>query len=105
MKDFITYCIRSGLAKKQVFDIVKRTLPDFQWRQGDSDAQGPYVSGSNDDHVQIQLWLGEDPVDMFVSFSRAWMDAGDREKKKSELIEVVDKSVAPLLGAVTKKDA
>ena len=105
MKDFINYYIQCSLSKKQVFDTMVHTLPAFMWRQGDSDEQGPYISGADGNSIQIKLWLGEAQIGMSISFRRAWMDVGDREKSKSELVEVIDKSVIPLLGVVTKKDA
>lgn len=105
MKDFVTYDVRCTLAKQQVLDIVIRKLPDFKWRQGESDAQGPYISGMNRDDVQIKLWLGEAPVSMSVSFDDVWIGEPDREEKKDALIQLLDKAVVPLLGAVTKKDA
>ena len=105
MKDFVIYDVRCTLVKQQVLDIVIRNLPDFKWRQGDSDSQGPYISGMNRDDVQIKLWLGEAPVSMSVSFDDVWIGEPDREEKKDALIQLLDKAVVPLLGVVTKKDA
>lgn len=105
MKDFVTYDVRCTLAKQQVLDIVIRKLPDFKWRQGESDAQGPYISGMNRDDVQIKLWLGESPVSISVSFDDVWDDEPDREERKGALIQSIDNAVVPLLGTVMKIDA
>lgn len=105
MKDFVTYDVSCTLGKQRVLDIVTRNLPDFRWRQGDSDSQGSYISGINGDDVQIKLWLGEAPVSMSVAFDDVWIGELNREEKKDALIQLLDKVVIPLLGAVTKKDA
>ncbi len=99
MKDFLTYDVNCILTKQQVFDIVIHILPDFKWRQGDSDAQGPYISGMNSDDVQIKLWLGDTPVGISVSFDDVWIGATDREERKDVLIKLIDKTVVPLLSA------
>lgn len=105
MKDFVTYDVRCILAKQQVLDIVTFNLPEFKWRQGESDAQGSYISGINRDDVQIKLWLGEAPVGISVSFDDVWNGEPDREERKGALIQLMDKAVIPLLGTVTKRDA
>lgn len=105
MKDFVTYDVRCTLVKQYVLDIVTRNLPDFTWRQGDSDSQGPYISGTNRDDVQIKLWLGESPVSISVSFDDVWIGEPDREDRKGALIQLIDNAVVPRLGTVTKRDA
>jgi hypothetical protein len=105
MKDLITYDIGSKLNAGQVFENVTRALPSFDWRRGDSDAQGPYISGTNDELIQVKLWLGEAPIQMSVSFRRAWPDATDRENRKQQLIESIIKNLIPSIGTIVKMDA
>ena len=105
MKDFVTYDIGSNLNAEQVFNNVSRALSTFDWRRGDSDAQGPYISGTNDELIQVKLWLGEAPIQMSVSFRRAWPDAIDRENRKQQLIESITKNLIPSLGTLLKMDA
>jgi hypothetical protein len=104
VKDFITYDLRCVLNKKQVFDKAIETLSAFAWRQGDSDAQGPYVSGTSDDHVQVKLWLGEAPIAMSVSFRRAWPEVPDREGRKNEVIDLIERELIPVIGTIMKAD-
>ena len=104
IKDFVTYDVHCTLAKQQVLDIVTRKLPDFKWRQGESDAQGPYISGMNSDDVQIKLWLGESTMSITVSFDDVWHGEPDREERKGVLIQSIDNAVVPLLGTVVKID-
>lgn len=105
MKDFVTYDVRSSLSKSRIFELVTRSFPGFRWRQGDSDSQGPYISGMDPDDLQIKLWLGESPIKISISFDDVWVDQPDRETRKAEMIENFEKSVIDLLGWVTKKDA
>ena len=80
-------------------------MPDFKWHRGDSDAQGPYISGMNSDDVQIKLWLGESPMSIVVSFDDVWRDESDREERKEIFIHSMDTTVVPMLGTVIKRDA
>jgi hypothetical protein len=104
MKDFVTYDIRCNLSKAQVYEKAVGALSEFAWRQGDSDAQGPYISGSNDQRIQVKLWLGEDPLALSVSFRRAWLDAPDRETRKSNLIDRIERTLISSLGTVVKRE-
>ena len=105
MKDFVTYDIHSDLSENQVFEHAVRALPKFKWRRGDSDAQGPYISGMNDEFIQIKLWLGEDPIEMSVSFDGAWANAPDRENRKQQLLDVITTTFLSSLGTIMKMDA
>lgn len=103
MKDFFTFDLKCKLSKQQVLDIVSINLPDFKWRQGDSDAQGPYLSGLNSNEVRTQIWMGEYPMDMFVSFrSGGWSALPDSEERKNAIIQKI-LSVIALLEDESKK--
>ncbi|KPA13232.1 hypothetical protein MHK_006538 [Candidatus Magnetomorum sp. HK-1] len=104
MKDFVTYDIFCDLNKEQIFAEVVGFLPNFKWRQGDSDSQGPYISGMDDDDIQIKLWLGEEPVEMTISFDDVWLDTSDRDKRKVHFIELIENVIIPPLGVISKFD-
>ena len=103
MKEFITYDLNSDLSRGDITIEVEKVLPDFHWREGDSDAQGLYISGNNNDHVTVQLWLSEKPVEMFVSFRTAWESDKDRCNKKEELIKLIETVFIPSIGKIIKK--
>jgi len=98
MKDFISLDFDSSMAPGDVMALAEHALPDFAWRSGDSDMQGPYVSGMNASDVQIKIWLGEQPFQMSVSFRALHAAADAREKIKEELMERINKVLAPQLG-------
>ncbi|MBB6249199.1 hypothetical protein [Rhodanobacter sp. A1T4] len=100
MKDFVRIDVVSELGQDAIFQILKEALPSFQWRQGDSDAQGPYVSGMHKDGVKIQAWLGEQPVAVSASFRAAWREDPAREEKKNAVLVPLLELACPALGAV-----
>ena len=57
------------------------------------------------DHVDIQIWLGEKPFDMSVSFRNAWLTDPEREKSKQALLDVILKNLIPGFGNIVKMDA
>ena len=69
MKDFVRIRLNTDLNSQQAADRLAVALPAFAWRLGDSDAQGPYVSGTDAAGVQVMMWLGEQPADLTVSFA------------------------------------
>ena len=103
MRDFITYDVRTSLPVERIYEIVAKQLPEFAWRQGDSDAQGPYISGTDSDAVQMKLWLGEDPMTISASF-RAIRDLNKRQSRQIDLVDVLETVVLPGLGIVLKKN-
>jgi len=105
MKDFITYNIESILNQSEIYNTANKTLSDFTWRGGDSDSQGKYVSGRNPNDVHIKIWLGEDPVEMSVSYSLAWLEENreNRENKKNILLNLVEQKFIPLIGSIMEK--
>ena len=78
MSDFFSLRIRGRHGRYSVAPFEAH-LPAFRWRQGDSDAQGPYVSGSRPDGVHIKFWWGEQPHDLTVSFRSSAADAAAME--------------------------
>jgi len=103
MKDFITYDLISDLGRSSITTVAKKVFPGFLWREGDSDTQGLYISGSDENHVTIQIWLSEKPIEMFVSFRSAWESDTDRYNKKSKLIQLVETDFIPSIGMNIKK--
>ena len=100
MKDFVSFDLQSELSEEQVFACLTQFLKAFVWRRGDSDMQGPYIYGSSKDSVQINLWLGERPIAMSVSFRRAWPNVPNRETLKKELIDLITSRVIPSIGRI-----
>lgn len=98
MKNFIHFRIKSSLNAEQILGQFSSKLLGFKWRQGDSDMQGPYISGVNNDGVQLMMWHGEQPNDLTVSFS----GATSSEAENRELIDQVLHRLAPSLGAVVE---
>lgn len=105
MKDYICIDIESNLTSPTVLELAMSTFPDFKWHSGDSDSQGPYVFGTSEEDVQIQIWLGEQPVEMSVSFRNVSSDVFQREERKGILIEMIRKNLIPSLGEIVKFDA
>lgn len=105
MKDFVCIDVHSDASDVVVYEAARRAFPDFDWRRGDSDMQGPYVSGRNTDRVQIKIWLGEKPYSMTVSFQDVWPNDLRREERKGVLIDAIIKNLIPSLGNVGNLDA
>ena len=99
MKDFITYDIESELKQDEVYQIINNKLPGFRWRKGDSDSQGEYISGRNQDGVTIKAWLETNAfIEMSVCFTGVWENHNDRSTKKEQLIELIEKKLIPVIG-------
>jgi len=100
MSDFFRYDIQSTLRDDDIWKLASRALPMFRWRRGDSDAQGPYIKGQNDDSVMIELWLGENPIAMGISFRNAWKELSTREQLKQTQLDLILKHFVSFLGEV-----
>ena len=104
MKDFITYDIESELKQHDVYQKGKNELSDFKWRMGDSDSQGKYVSGRDHNGVTLKLWLETNTfIAMSVCFTDVWEDCNDREAKKENLIDLIEKKFISSIGVNIKK--
>ncbi len=87
MKEFLTIRLSTPLDEQAICDHLKAGFPDFNWRRGDSDAQGPYVAGIDQAMVQIKCWMGERPVEITASFRSAWPDIENREDRKQKTVQ------------------
>ena len=96
MSNFISLDIDSPLSPDAARDLIADRLPEFSWRRGDSDAQGPYLSGVSTAGVRIQCWVGENPMAMSISFRSASMDGAAREPA----LDAILKTLFPGLGTV-----
>ena len=94
MKDFVVLRIDQAVLPPDL-GLFKEQLPGFAWRGGDSDAQGPYFSGSDGAGVRVKYWFGEQPCDLTLSFDPA-VDA----EQRSALLDQVAATLAPRLGRV-----
>ncbi|MFY9479399.1 MAG: hypothetical protein WAQ08_17285 [Aquabacterium sp.] len=101
MKDYVRIDIRSDLDQAGWRELLKAALPDFAWRGGDSDAQGPYLTGRRPDGVHIQCWMGEAPAAMAVSFRGAKLS----QAAMSSLITTLEQRILPQAGEVLRVDA
>lgn len=101
MKDYVCIDIQSDLDQAGWRQLLETALPDFAWRGGDSDAQGPYLSGVRTDGVDIQCWTGYAPAEMAVSFHGANLS----QAAMSNLITTLEKSILPKAGKVLSVDA
>ena|SRR6218665_702250 len=101
MKDYVRIDIQSDFDQARWRQLLEAALPDFAWRGGDSDAQGPYLSGYRPDGVDIQCWMGEAPAEMAVSFRGAKLSL----TAMSSLITLLEQSVLPKAGEVLRVDA
>lgn len=99
MKNFIRFQVQSKLKQDQLFELTKRSLPEFDWRRGDSDAQGLYVSGLTTDLIQIQFWFDDGFVDTTVSFRSVEADS----PRKEALITRLEKDIFSAMGRVLKR--
>jgi hypothetical protein len=66
---------------------LKEVLPGFNWRGGDSDYQGTYISGRIQHRVSVKLWSGEDVWDGTVDFRFA--KEMDESAKRQQLEEIM----------------
>lgn len=98
MKDFIQIRIETSLNAAQGLNYFREALPRFKWRQGDSDMQGPYISGTNDKAVQLMLWLGEKPCDFTISFAGATSSATENRVLVNQILQ----TVAPSIGEIVE---
>lgn len=87
--EFNVTALRENLSKK---------FPDFRWRCGDSDLQGTYVSGMNNEKIKIQIWNGVDPAEMSVSFTGSQLN----EPEKKKILDDVIYKLIPLIGKFIK---
>ena len=101
MKDYVCIDIQSDLDQAGWRRLLEAMLPDFAWRGGDSDVQGPYLSGRRPDDVHIQCWMGESPAEMAVSFYGANLS----QAAMSNLITLLEQRVLPKAGEVLRIDA
>lgn len=85
MNKFFSFTFQTESTKSEILEALKKDLPAFKWRGGDSDAQGPYISGRDAEGAQIKIWLGEYPFDATVSFRSSW-DVPEKDFLKSEFI-------------------
>ena len=104
MKDFITYDIESELTRSNIYNKAISLFPEFEWRKGDNDSQGKYISGRNEKKVEIQLWLGESPFEMSVCFTGVWENDPNRNNKKEQLIEIIETRLIPIIGNKLNKN-
>jgi len=77
MTDFIRADIESNLSNEEIFSVFLKFLPDFDWKKGDSDSQGNYITGTNSGKVKIQCWTEEKPMALSVSFRSAATNKND----------------------------
>lgn len=101
MKDFVRIDIISTLENAKVFDALSLEFSKFSWRRGDSDAQGEYVSGRNQNKVHIQCWSSENPMILSISFRGSEMDMQERE----EILKKIIDNVVPRIGEIARLDA
>jgi hypothetical protein len=100
MKDFVAIDFQSDCTQDEILEAFKTHLPEFQWRGGDSDAQGLYVSGRNSDLVNVQAWLSETPMTATISFRNSWSNNPGRETLKQEMLNRIVDKVVPTLGTL-----
>ena len=103
MKDFILYDIKSELNQSDIYSKLLVLFPDYDWRLGDSDSQGKYISGRDKNNIDIEIWLGDTPIGMTVCFRGVWENSNNREEEKQKIINLLEKKFIPYLGEKIKK--
>jgi hypothetical protein len=98
MNDYIRVNLNSKLTQVQMLQALREILPTFIWRGGDSDTQELYISGKDHQAINIQIWMGEHPFSMSVSFRCAWVATPDREGRMMTFSEYFLHHVCPKLG-------
>lgn len=86
---FSSSSFETRLSKEAMIEKLKYSFPDFRWHGGDSDAQGPYISGTAQNSIRVQIWLGETPYDATVSIRPESVDAAQRDVFMSRFEEVL----------------
>lgn len=104
MKEFVSVDIQSVCDEAEIKICVERLFLDFTWHSGDSDTQGPYLFGVNEDCVRIQLWLGERPIAMSISFRDMPLDIPERESKMIAITNRVRDNLVAALGEAARFD-
>ena len=105
MKDIVTIEFDSICGQEKMLATFKTSLPDFQWRGGDSDMQGLYISGRNKNSVNIQIWISESPNAATVSFRSSWLEATNRDVLKQAVVAKIVNDIIPTLGTfLNQKD-
>lgn len=67
MVTFMDFDIQAECSKEDVFHLCQRSMPNMNWRMGESDMAGGYVSGSQSG-VQVKCWTGENLMAFSLSF-------------------------------------
>lgn len=98
MIDHILIEISSDLDIERVFNILSHDFPDFQWRYGDSEMQGEYISGKNQDDVDVQYWMRHPNKKFTISFDGTSLDERARENLKNRAIN----DTIPKIGVISE---
>jgi hypothetical protein len=102
MRDFVSADLRTSLSQVEVHERLASLLPHFSFRMGDSDANGLYVSGVDEEQAQLKVWLGEDPATLTLS-TRGWrVGVTNRDEAKRMLWEQLTRKVLPALGELVR---
>lgn len=100
MKDYVSIDIQPNISNDLIHKVLMEKLPDFKWRTGDSDMQGPYISGVNSDNIHVKIWLGERPVAMSVSFASVIAEVKVLNDMKEKIIDRIKNDLLPSLGRI-----
>jgi hypothetical protein len=86
MKEVLAFDLVAKVPHEELADRIRETTPNLVWRQGDSDSQGRYLSGSDNVRSRVKIWLDDIPIAMSISFS-GWPETlTDRETKKQQFL-------------------
>lgn len=102
MRDFIAIDLRTSLSQAEVREQLESLLPHFRFRMGDSDLNGRYVSGADEEQAQLQVWLREAPATLTLSLRRWRVGATNRDEAKGVLWARLTAEVLPALGEVVR---
>jgi len=102
MNEFIKIEFRTSENQDNLCKLLISHFPYFEWRKGDSDMQGLYISGMNNESVQIQLWLEKNSEAMTISFRSLSGEKDEREKFKHKIYNNVKDNIFPSFTKIVK---
>jgi len=97
MNDFVQINIASSLDEVDLARVFSGELSDFNWRLGDSDLQGKYISGTNSDGIQLKCWTSENPLELSISFRMAALRLDEKEKILARIIAIISSHIGEIV--------
>lgn len=93
MNTLLEFIVTPVPEQEILFSALKTSIPEADWRMGDSDAQGAYIKGYCQNGIDISIWLGENPADITVNARRFEGDPTEEVRSIISKLGTVSKSL------------